>query len=992
MEYGIYARPKLSRNPYNYVYIGGNQAFSSNSIYGTPDGSGSVVGAEMSDLSDFIGATQDVDGRRGLVPMPRAGKHLSFLQATGDWEDIPAYRYIKEWPFDEGLEKTGVGVEGDFHVTDTLSTLNLNVEGQAHFWELVIDKAKMQGGQIFVSPSLFEIDVVREVVIYNTYTSDVFKMIKQERPDIAKYISRYGLFNCRARRCWMKNDDQRDHTTNECEIGDMMRCRTFNLDGRYTQGGLYHDMYNTDWWTFVCGTGTGTFIDDDENEQEGYYIDLAFAFTTQLNNKYYPLDTLFTDDDEPQLPENYVFPTIYDDLKKYTFECLCGLDDVEPEYIEDEDTEDAIIDYDFRIRGITYITAYILGVPYVDDTYATLVNMLAAEGYSNNVLYGSETTQVDDLVYLITGVPAYDSYRVYDNPYVEDVVDSIVEGGDVTISEDGEEDVYLTQNRLRAAERKYWQFGWGIFRPRPRQQLGCLGHMWDYNRQNAIVISAIKPIDAELVAPSIAQYTGIDIFGASISQFRLTAIAKNGNVFTGKFMVKNENAYINVDDMINLYINDIETGLEAVGIHLDGENSTIRMNGSVELHQHSNGNSDTLSVWDNNGRKKVEIIPTEIPTRDNISQASTKSNWSGSSVYDEFVYTTTERQTTHIVDRRFLGFMWETSGHDEYRYRIVNHPVSITNSFNLGSYNKNAKLDITNVSLYAVCWDAKFRQNQYANFKVYGNTVDLILRLKRGNTVVQSKTYNSMQIQTNPNNSYFTVNITQDDYWDNVKLPISGAYTLEYTLQFQVQTDWTAWSTTYYAGSQIYFRTNIRTDGSCDVFAAEQGASLMQIGTNGMVYSVGNGDYFYSGEDGFEFNFKQNKISLNENDGMKVIKIPQTITSSSSSAKTIKSEICVCKKNSSGYEVTFPNAESGRKFNVFGFVGLTLTVSQPGKLFKVYRSDVNAWGDFDKIIFTSNTTEYVSGITYPTYKVNTSVNPALEFITLDDGIYLMNGK
>ena len=601
--------------------------------------------------------------------------------------------------------------------------------------------------------------------------------------------------------------------------------------------------------------------------------------------------------------------------------------------------------------------------------------MLTSNGYSDNILFGGEAEQVDELVYLITGVPAYDSYQIYNNPYAEDVTNSIVEGGDVNISEDGEEDVYLTQNRLRAAERKYWQFGWGIFRPRPRQQLGCLGHMWDYNRQNAIVISAIKPIDAELVAPSIAQYTGIDIFGASISQFRLTAIAKNGNVFTGKFMVKNNNAYINVDDMINLYINDIETGLEAVGIHLDGANSTITMKGSVELHQHANGDSDTLSVWDSNERKKVEIIPTNIPSIDKISQTSTQSRWSGSSNNTEVVYTTTDMQKQHIVDRRALGFLWETSGHDEYRFRIVNHPVSITNTFSLGSYNRGAKIDITNISLYAVCWDARFRQNQYANFKLYGSTVDVVLRLKRGSTTVLSQSYNGLTIQNG--NPSFTVNIAT--FLDDHTLTSAGNYTLEYNLQFQVQTDWTAWMTTYYAGNQVYFNTNIKSDGSCSVFAAMEGDSIMQIGTNGLVYSVGNGDYFYSGSDGIEMNFKQNKISFNEKDGLKVIHKPQIISAYTS--KDIVSELSLCKPSSSGYTVRVPAwSEEGRRFTIFGFIGLQID-AWSDRPFKVYRRDVNTYSEITSIKFVNATSSLDNYI----LKLNAT---KIELISMDGSWYI----
>ena len=58
--------------------------------------------------------------------------------------------------------------------------------------------------------------------------------------------------------------------------------------------------------------------------------------------------------------------------------------------------------------------------------------------------------------------------------------------------------------------------------------LCCLGHLWDQTRQNAIVLSAVNPIDPQLEAPAMAQYNNIDTFGTSISDYRMTAIAANG--------------------------------------------------------------------------------------------------------------------------------------------------------------------------------------------------------------------------------------------------------------------------------------------------------------------------------------------------------------------------------------------------------------------------------------------------------------------------------
>ena len=223
--------------------------------------------------------------------------------------------------------------------------------------------------------------------------------------------------------------------------------------------------------------------------------------------------------------------------------------------------------------------------------------------------------------------------------------------------------------------------------------------------------------------------------------------------------------------------------------------------------------------------------------------------------------------------------------------------------------------------------------------------------------------------------SNFTVNIPT--FLDDYTVQNGGNYSLEYNLQFQVQTSWTSWTTTYYAGSQVYFNTDIRSDGSCRVFAASEGDSLMQIGTNGLVYSVGNGDYFYSGEDGIEMNFKQNKISFNEEDGLKIMHKPQVLTREGE----IVSELCLCKPSSSGYTVRMPAfSEEGRRFTIFGFIGLQLN-AWSDRPFRVYRRDLNTYSEISSIKFvnaSSSLDNYILNL-YAT---------KIELISMDGGWYI----
>lgn len=1002
MNYGIYWRPKQPRNQYGYVNNGNTSVYSSNSLYGNNI---SPVGGDMIDVSQlsvFVGATDDTDGIAGIVPAPMRGEqNWYYLRGNGAWDYIPAAKWLYEWPKD--LEPSGLGIDGNFHVSDTLSTLNLNVEGRAHFWELVIDKAKANGGQIMVSPSLFQIDYVDNVVTYNTDNStEIFKKIRQYRPDITKWINRYNLTKCRARRVWMNNDDGMDRTFSEVEVGDMMRCRTFNLDGHAGfDGQVMKDVANTDYWTFVCGAGKGTYtktIQTEEGEVEkefdAIYMDLAFALTgSRSGYEYVPIDTLFYEKEEGgydvELPENFAMPDIYNDLKKVTFQTLCGSEEVEEEYIEDEQTIDWITDLDFTIRGIAYITAKILGIENVYNSYSSLYQMLADCGITGYILYGSDSDNIESAVQKILGVDVdpYGELAVFEINYADNVVDATLNGDEsFEESETGQYDPAFNYELAQIADRVEWMFGYGLFEPREGQQLACLGHLYDKDRQNAVVISSIQPIDPELVAPSIAQYSGIDVFGVSISQFRLSVIAKNGNIFTGKFMVKSNNgAYISVDDMIDLYITDIETGLETVGIHLDGTNSTIRMKGSVELHQHSDKDDDTLSVWDSSERKKVEIIPSEIPSMNEISQTTSSLLETGNITYNQNIYNTIKKESVTVVDKAgFLGIGRKT--HVEYRYSITEAIITLRGEIDLGYIRRSDTVDLSNMSIYVRM--PKAALGGYSDYSVG-------LRTKESTCTVkltfdgQTYTYNP-DIPVEVNEFSWSLGEFVDDYHS----ARDGKKTLRYEMTFKVC------SYGYYQSinaSYSYFTPTIWHEGSVNETLIREGDSLMQIGTNGMVYSVGNGDYFYAGNDGFEFNYKNNGLSFNSTWGMQSWCKPQIVVDGGSTFDhEIHSSIVICKPSSRNYGLWMPMhwedqnywVRTGQIITVFGFKGLSLYTWRE-KRFKIYRYDINNYAEFDHITFSDTVMMHTNADVASSYvEIYTT---KLQFVVADDGYYVISG-
>lgn len=77
--------------------------------------------------------------------------------------------------------------------------------------------------------------------------------------------------------------------------------------------------------------------------------------------------------------------------------------------------------------------------------------------------------------------------------------------------------------------------GKGSFNPEVGDNIALLGNIIDTDRQNAIIISAYKSPDANVTAPSIVQYKGINDF--SLDGKIYNKMAANGNTFRGDFKV-----------------------------------------------------------------------------------------------------------------------------------------------------------------------------------------------------------------------------------------------------------------------------------------------------------------------------------------------------------------------------------------------------------------------------------------------------------------------
>ena len=448
--------------------------------------------------SVFTPATSIADGVQGEVPPPSMGQGSYYLlESTGDWVFSAAQKWLKEFPETQGLEPSGLTIDGDFNVQSphTLSTFNLEVEGRAHFWELIIDRVKANGGQLLVSPSNFKVDEIGTTIIYYVDEEPIASILNY-RPDIKRALQKVDAVGIKCQRVFMRNDDGEKSIVPSVAVGDMMRCRSFNIGP-----GEYEGVSNKDYWTFVLGVGSEQYRAVPEGYDESYgtanFIDLALYILTE--DEALPIDTVINDDGSTDIPSDFNPQFEIADLKDISRQVMDGQHDRMEEFPDQEEMDQ--------------ITVGVLELP--------------------DIPIPEELINVDDYVFHYEPVIHNDPVSgatTWDDPAYADELDKYNNDPDYAD----------------------FKFGYGKIEIAEDDELACLGHLFDVDRRNAIIISSNTPIDPELVAPSFAQYNGIDIFGLSISKFRLSTIAKNGNYFYGWFGIDTgSGTYMSVTDAIS---------------------------------------------------------------------------------------------------------------------------------------------------------------------------------------------------------------------------------------------------------------------------------------------------------------------------------------------------------------------------------------------------------------------------------------------------------
>ena len=152
-----------------------------------------------------------------------------------------------------GMNADGDATTRNINNADTITTVNLEVQGAAHFFQLVIDQARSVGGRIVLSLASCDIAHVEYLAADGTTVQE-------------GYSSDTAYF-----RCYFRADDNNASTTNNFSPGDLAICQTFNIGE-----GEHSDTGNTFYWRKVtyCSYSALTY-DFDRNGNKYYFINLS---------------------------------------------------------------------------------------------------------------------------------------------------------------------------------------------------------------------------------------------------------------------------------------------------------------------------------------------------------------------------------------------------------------------------------------------------------------------------------------------------------------------------------------------------------------------------------------------------------------------------------------------------------------------------------------------------------------------------------------------
>ena len=899
----------------------------------TADGESGLVPAPKCNVNEPLGTIND---------------NKKFLKGTGAWVDIPISRYTEENTNEDGINLNGNLSVSDTLTTQTLNVLGsahfwelIIDKVKSTSGNLLITPANMEVDYVGN-------DVVYPVNDAVSPYKEMFFSINDETGilGLKELFTTADIVSMTAKRLYMKNDDNVHSTLSDFKIGDMVRCKTLNLKSDASEQYKVLDYIELDGHQYInTGVELNTAIDI-ETQMDLQLANTSGTFETAFGNMYsgtqvvprfgihkyqskYMISINSTDSD-----------SVLVDTQPHTIKLKTSSEPASSNhytYTFSVDGTDRIINRAIGNTNLasTPMLAIAIGARYQTDNIVNYLSGKIGRTYlkQNNILlydlipvlnpsgvagmwdtvsqtfYPSEGTEdfiagneTGEIIY--GGSQSIDANKDYwtfvlNTGYGEyndepckfiDVFKSFKDsenhtyGLNTLIDEEGIQGnvPYSTSDNELSGITEF-KFGYGEFNPEVGDNIVSLGHLWEGERQSAILISSIDPMDAELKAPALAQYQGINRF-TTLSPFRTTSIAANGNNFEGKFLVSYDGNYIDLNERLNIFTTDLNTGLEAVGIHLDGDNSTIKMVGSVEVRQNDDGEIDTLTVWDEDDVLRVKISPEAIPSLSNISSSinpSSTINFKTKSGQDQ--PTSYSIQSLHEF-KYLISEKW--SWDHRWTYWTENAYFRYTSTVDLGDYRIGDKFSIS--KLYtSIRSKAYFKGADYCSIRSdsshsqsIGNVILTLQRYNNGVWETVGSSYNlSNSVQKSVSAESATISL-DSTILDNYEISRSGKYRLYLEIIHNVFA-----KTNTYTSEQTntYFTFDYTVKSS--VYLIQPSAAMTRIGRNGMVFNTDNsGQYFYAGNNGIEMKWGDVGVRLDSTYGYRRYKKIYTVSTSGSSS------------------------------------------------------------------------------------------------------------
>lgn len=462
--------------------------------------------------------------------------------------------------------------------SDNITTETLTVTGQAHFFELIIDKIKAIGGQLLISAASCEIDYVRA---FDANDNEIMPENFVSDYDQIEYFIVY----------WESKNSEGDEISNDWIANDQAICQSFNK----AKTGISRDISNKYYWRLVNSVSNSPLY---INYTTGQTTDnQTIASKNTYNISFLETQGIGTGSTTP-LNNNISWHITPLDLVSGTW---TGTDNVkEPS---------GVFDTTSAANGLVLTPIAMQQMPITDVLRLTVnhsSNKTIDNAYDVIVMFEDGTANV------FADNSTSNSTITFNLQNVNTPITSITIMTKAPI--DWHLCHYMRLSNVTATANKNTQFDSDgeieAVIPEIGDNIVQLGYRGtdalNAYRQSAIIISAYKTPDTDITPPSYAQYIGINDF--NLRTHRQSYFDAIGARFLGDITL----ASINGNSILNVLDNVISTAVSDSMEYTDEKGTQITENLESSIEQsagmirtevkRSYGSSDT-TLDDNNSNK-----------------------------------------------------------------------------------------------------------------------------------------------------------------------------------------------------------------------------------------------------------------------------------------------------------------------------------------------------------------------------------------------------